>query len=75
MRPAISRTKRRRLGLTFILYSLYGWGVPLVIVVVGQILDNMRNLPVVIVKPNFGLHKCWFGCKTEKQITEFQNHH
>ena len=33
------------------------------IVLVGQILDNMKNLPPNIIKPNFGGLKCWFSSR------------
>lgn len=45
---------------TFYLYSLYGWGVPIAIVTVGQVLEKSGE---AIVKPNFGAIKCWFTCK------------
>ena len=42
-------------------YSIYAWGVPLIIVIIGQILDNNSDLPSNIVKPGFGIKQCWFG--------------
>ena len=51
---------RRRLGFRFLVYSIYAWGVPTLIVSIGQILDN-TNVPHYIIKPNFGVLHCWFG--------------
>ena len=55
---ARSSRNRHRLGRRFIWYSVYAWGLPLVIVAVGQILDNV---PTTILRPNFGVVKCWFA--------------
>lgn len=64
MRPAkLKNKKSNRLGLTFALYSTYGWGVPFIVVVIGQIFDHMKHLPNNLITPNFGLDKCWFGSK------------
>ena len=61
MRPRNQRRgQHHQLGATFIFYSLYAWGIPLVIVVVGQILDNLPNVPNYISKPGFGMGSCWF---------------
>lgn len=51
---------RHRLGCHFLIYSIYAWGVPTLIVAVGQILDYAPNLPDSIIKPNFGVTHCWF---------------
>jgi hypothetical protein len=63
LRPRNTRHSRQQLGRRFIFYSLYAWGVPFIIVLVGQILDNIKNLPPNIVKPGFGQLKCWFLSK------------
>ena len=44
----------------FIFYSLYAWGVPLIIVAIGQILNNAGGVPDGVLKPNFGELKCFF---------------
>jgi hypothetical protein len=49
------------LGRRFFFYSGYAWGVPLFIVIIGQILDNGSNLPSNVLKPGFGIKYCWFG--------------
>jgi hypothetical protein len=48
------------LGRRIIFYSIYAWGVPFIIVLVGQVLDHLKNLPQHIVTPGFGEVKCWF---------------
>ena len=54
------RNQHHRLGATFIFYSLYAWGLPFIIVLVGQILDNIPNVPDHISKPGFGEEFCRF---------------
>lgn len=63
LKPRSSRHgngRRHRLGPRFVVYSIYAWGVPTLIVLIGQILDNSADLPNNIVKPNFGKPRCWF---------------
>lgn len=56
----------------FIYYSIYGWGLPLVVVLIGLILDSTyaRNYDISgrrlssedgIIRPDFGVINCWFG--------------
>ncbi len=61
--------------LPFLYGCLYGWGLPLVIVLIGKILDiayydrqydiEGKN-PLIsndgIIRPDFGVNKCWFAC-------------
>lgn len=49
-----------RTSSRFVYYSLYGWGVPSVIVIVGQIMDNIKNLSTDVIKPHLGVWTCWF---------------
>ena len=62
LKPRSSRQNGRRhhLGSRFVMYSIYAWGVPTLIVAVGQILDYSPNLPDSIIKPSFGVTHCWF---------------
>jgi len=62
LKPRSSRQngRRHRLGSRFVFYSIYAWGVPTLIVVIGQILDNSPNVPNNILKPEFGVTRCWF---------------
>lgn len=52
---------RRRWSQRLIAYSVYAWGVPVLIVTVGQILDHWPDLPDYIVTPNLGQTNAWFG--------------
>ena len=59
-----NRSTRNQLGRPFLFYSVYGWGVPLSIVVVGQILQHVGNLLTFVdhvVTPGFGIDTCWFN--------------
>ena len=51
---------RHRLGVRFVMYSLYAWVVPFLIVLLGQILERSQ-LPEYIIRPRFGKIKCWFS--------------
>jgi len=62
-RSSSHRPGRHHLGFRFFVYSLYAWGVPIIIVLIGQILDHTSNLPESIIKPNFGNPRCWFEDK------------
>ena len=59
MRPRNGRIQQ--LGRRFVFYSLYAWCVPFIIVIVGQILDNVNDPIPNIIKPGFGEMKCWFS--------------
>ena len=56
-------TQNPLLGKQFIFYSIYGWGVPLSIVLVGQFLQNIPNLSIYVITPGFGVRSCWFNRK------------
>jgi hypothetical protein len=47
----------------FILYSLFAWCCPLVLLVVSVVFDLMPIIPSSYLKPNFGDNKCWFSSK------------
>jgi G protein-coupled receptor Mth (Methuselah protein) len=43
------------------IYECYAWGMPIIITVVGAILDNLPMTPdESFLRPRFGEHKCWF---------------
>lgn len=43
------------------IYQVYAWGVPLIICIVGIILDNLPKSPEdTFLRPRFGEKKCWF---------------
>ena len=56
---ANTRQNEQLMGRRLCFYSIYAWGVPLLIVIIGQILDNIGDLN--IVTPDFGKRHCWFG--------------
>lgn len=62
------RQKDPPMGKRLFFYSIYAWGVPLLIVMTGQILQNVDELPSNIITPGLGLKKCWFG-KRSKNIS------
>ncbi|XP_073971688.1 G-protein coupled receptor Mth2 isoform X2 [Rhodnius prolixus] len=49
-----------RVDAIFLLYSLYGWGLPILIISVSVIMDLSPTIPSTYLKPNFGLDSCWF---------------
>ncbi|KAF4528729.1 hypothetical protein B566_EDAN008995 [Ephemera danica] len=51
--------ERRKL----IIYSLYAWGCPLIMLVVSIIMDYAPGIPNTALKPQFGVQRCWFGDK------------
>ncbi|KAG8179555.1 hypothetical protein JTE90_016125 [Oedothorax gibbosus] len=54
--------KRRQ----FLYYSIYSWGVPLVITIISVIMDNIRATPNWI-RPDFGMHDiCWMANEKAK---------
>ena len=55
------KARNGRLTKRFIFYSLYAWGVPLVIVATGQILEKKKTADSNFITPGFGTLKCWFS--------------
>jgi hypothetical protein len=55
----LKRTERK----FFIVYSLYAWCFPLVLLVVSVVFDLVPIIPSSYLKPNFGETKCWFSSK------------
>lgn len=55
-----------------VLYELYAWGGPLIIVSVGTIMDQLLNdkYPAVL-RPNFGHHSCWFKGKSTNARSQY----
>ncbi|XP_071446655.1 G-protein coupled receptor Mth2-like [Hetaerina americana] len=53
MRPA-KETKK------MLLYSIYAWGVPFLILAVSVTLELLPGLPLNIIKPDFRINICWF---------------
>ncbi|XP_046390058.1 probable G-protein coupled receptor Mth-like 10 [Ischnura elegans] len=53
MRPAEEKRK-------MIMYSLYAWGAPVIILAVSVTLELVPGLPPSTIKPDFRLNICWF---------------
>ena len=65
LEPIINGKLRPQFGWRFVIYSIYAWGIPLFIVLVGQILDWIEvGTDDETVRPQFGFLKCWFMCKS-----------
>jgi hypothetical protein len=47
----------------FIFYSLYAWGLSVIITAASMVMDFMPTIPSSYLKPNFGDNKCWFSSK------------
>ncbi|KAK3915107.1 G-protein coupled receptor Mth2 [Frankliniella fusca] len=59
LRPAqrwCRRTERRR----FVLYSMYAWSLPCLLLGVTLVMDLTPTIPSSYVKPRFGVDFCWF---------------
>lgn len=52
-------TSKRREIRRFLLYGIYAWGVPVILVAITAAMQ-FSDVPNYIIKPNFGLRKCWF---------------
>lgn len=51
----------------FLLYSLYGWGLPTLITAITVTLTKTEALSENF-RPNFGHGRCWFTCKFKINI-------
>ncbi|XP_046681532.1 G-protein coupled receptor Mth2-like [Homalodisca vitripennis] len=60
LRPLRGSVKERE-HKKFIMYSLYAWGCPLIILVITLIIELVPSIPDSFIKPEFGVIKCWFG--------------
>ncbi|XP_071446664.1 G-protein coupled receptor Mth2-like [Hetaerina americana] len=56
---------RERERKKFLIYSLYAWGCPLLILIVCIVMDYAPGIPDTYLKPRFGVQKCWFSGKME----------
>ncbi|KAK7084723.1 hypothetical protein SK128_007760 [Halocaridina rubra] len=52
----------------FVAYCLYGWGCPLVVSLVGVVLDALK---ADALRPDFVLPRCWFGDRTTKWVYQY----
>lgn len=44
----------------FALYSLYAWGCPLLIGIIGIVVDSTSSHPNTVLRPGFGEGSCFF---------------
>ena len=66
LRPTNASVRGRpQLGRRMIFYSIYGWAVPAIIVLIGVILDNVQ--PANSIRPRFGEIRCWFSGNEHKR--------
>lgn len=64
---------KQYLGKIFVYYSLYGWGLPGVITLLGQLFDHIEDLPDYVIRPQFGVWSCWFFCNIKLIIKLFKS--
>lgn len=62
LRPPQGSAKERD-HKKFMLYNVYAWGVPAVILAISLIMDLTPSIPDTFIKPGFGQVKCWFKGK------------
>ncbi|XP_068085479.1 probable G-protein coupled receptor Mth-like 1 isoform X2 [Anabrus simplex] len=58
-RPLRGSVKERE-HKKFIIYSLYSWGCPLIMLAVAMVMDLHPDISDDYIKPKFGDQKCWF---------------
>jgi hypothetical protein len=62
LRPFHGSLKERE-HKKFLVYSVYAWGSPFVMLLVCMVMDLVPGLPGEYIKPDFGVRKCWFSSK------------
>lgn len=55
----------------FIWYSLYAWGVPVIITSITAAMELAPNVPSVKIRPGFGCHNCGFNPETSAILIYF----
>ena len=69
LEPIINDEHRPQFGWRFVIYSIYAWGIPLIIVLVGQILDLIElGADDETIRPKFSVLKCWFMCEFADEL-------
>ncbi|GLH02122.1 G-protein coupled receptor Mth2 [Gryllus bimaculatus] len=56
MRGSVKEREHKK----FIIYSLYCWGSPLIMLIICMVMDLHPDIPDSYIKPGFGELKCWF---------------
>ncbi|CAL1687354.1 unnamed protein product [Lasius platythorax] len=59
-RPLQGNVKQRE-RKKIVLYSIYAWGSPIILVVVCGIMEFVPNLSENLIRPRFGVDYCWFS--------------
>jgi hypothetical protein len=65
LRGSVKERERKK----FLLYSVYAWGAPLIMLVVCLLMDLIPDVPGTFIKPEFGVTKCWF--KTDDAVLAY----
>jgi len=60
LRGSVKERERKK----FLIYSIYAWGAPLVMLVVCLLMDLLPDVPSTYIRPEFGVTKCWFKTDT-----------
>ncbi|XP_049779046.1 G-protein coupled receptor Mth2-like isoform X4 [Schistocerca cancellata] len=53
-------TAREREHKKFIIYSIYSWGCPLILLSVTLVMQFHNDIPDGLLRPQFGVKRCWF---------------
>ncbi|XP_072748811.1 G-protein coupled receptor Mth2-like isoform X2 [Anoplolepis gracilipes] len=53
----VKQEERKRI----VLYSIYAWGTPLILVVICAIMEFVPNMSEDLIRPKFGVEYCWFN--------------
>lgn len=66
-------TSRIQSRKPLVFYSLYGWGIPLIIVAVSQVFQYAEALSKYAIRPDFHLEpRCWFSSNHFFHIAMFR---
>ncbi|KAJ4439887.1 hypothetical protein ANN_08016 [Periplaneta americana] len=60
LRGSVKERERKK----FLMYSVYAWGSPLIMLIVCLLMDLLPGIPDTYIKPEFGVKKCWFRTDT-----------
>ena len=64
MRGSVRERERKK----FLMYSIYAWCAPLIMLVVCVFMDLLPDVPSTYIKPGFGITKCWFNSKYKQSF-------
>ncbi|XP_032664922.1 uncharacterized protein LOC116841281 isoform X2 [Odontomachus brunneus] len=52
----------------FIMYSIYAWSCPSCLTILCLIMDFVPDIPETLIKPGFGIIKCWFSTNKARSL-------